>query len=59
MKWVFGLLVLTGMAGCGADGEPVQPTRAASILITENGISGGARLGLNQGPISVSLGLGV
>ncbi|GAA6176495.1 hypothetical protein [Sulfitobacter pacificus] len=27
MRWILVLMVGTWVAGCGADGEPVQPTR--------------------------------
>lgn len=25
MRWVMGLLLSAGIAGCGADGEPIRP----------------------------------
>lgn len=27
MKWMLSVLVLAVLAGCGADGEPIRPTR--------------------------------
>jgi hypothetical protein len=59
MKWLLIAALLTGLAACGADGEPVQPTRDATITISDSGVSGIARLGLRQGPVAISLGLGL
>jgi hypothetical protein len=59
MRWLWSGAVLIGLAGCGADGEPVQPTRDATITISQNGLSGVARVGVRQGPVAISLGLGL
>jgi len=54
---MLALVALTALAGCGADGEPVQPTMNAGIGVSSNGnvnVRGG--VGLHQGPVSVFFG---
>lgn len=54
-----GIIVIAvlGLAACGADGEPVHPTRDATITLSDTGVSARTRFGVRQGPFSVSLGL--
>ena len=59
MKWALALATLTLLAACGADGEPVPPTRDATITISDHGVSAQTRWGFNRGPLAVSLGLGL
>lgn len=59
MRTAILVLSLLAVAGCGADGEPVQPTRDATITLTDAGLSGTARLGITQGPLTVSIGAGL
>lgn len=59
MRWMVSGVLVMGLLACGADGEPVQPTRDATISISEHGVSGVARVGVRQGPVSISLGLGL
>ena len=59
MKWIICLCGLSILVACGADGEPVQPTRDATITLSDSGVSGTARVGLSQGPVSIALGLGL
>lgn len=35
MKWVMALALGTFLASCGADGEPVQPTRNATSTLSD------------------------
>jgi uncharacterized lipoprotein len=35
MKWVAALMLCALVAGCGADGEPVQPTRNATGTLSD------------------------
>ena len=55
-------LVIVGLLGllsaCGADGEPVTPTMNGHVGISTDGLFGSARVGLNNGPISVTVGTG-
>jgi hypothetical protein len=59
MRWILALLTAAAVSGCGADGDPVQPTRNATITLTEAGLSTKTQVGLAKGPLSVSLGLGL
>ncbi|MCB1343050.1 MAG: hypothetical protein KDK24_18670 [Pseudooceanicola sp.] len=51
-----GLCALLLLAGCGADGEPVQPTMGAHVGLSNTGVHVGGALGLSQGPVSLVLG---
>ena len=59
MRFVLGVMLVAGLAACGADGEPVTPTRDATITISNHGVSAHTSVGVRQGPLSVSLGLGL
>lgn len=58
---ILRMLVLAGaafgLAACGADGEPVQPTLNANIGVSGSGAHVNGAVGLHKGPISVFLGL--
>ena len=57
MKHVLlAILTMLVLAGCGADGEPVQPTLDATLGIGSSGVHSYGALGLHQGPVSVYLG---
>ena len=56
MRWIGAALIAALLAACGADGEPVPPTRNATITLTDSGAA--VRTEVTQGPVSVSLGLG-
>ena len=45
------------LAGCGVDGEPIQPTLNAHLGVGSSGAYVGGGVGLSQGPLSVFLGL--
>ncbi|EEE37467.1 lipoprotein, putative [Rhodobacteraceae bacterium KLH11] len=53
------LLIAVGaaLAGCGADGEPIQPTMSANIGVGSSGTYGGVGVGLRRGGLGVYLGL--
>ena len=59
MRLALASLLVVALAACGADGEPVTPTRDATISLSDHGLSGMARVGMNQGPVSVTVGLGL
>ncbi len=45
------------LAGCGADGEPVQPSLNAHVgLSSGGGVHVGGGVGLHQGPFSLYMG---
>ena len=50
------LLTSFAMAGCGADGEPVQPTANLDVGVSSSGVHGGASVGVRKGPWTVTLG---
>ena len=50
------ILCLLTLAGCGADGEPVQPTFSAGIGIGSGGVRLGGAVGVSTGPLNISLG---
>jgi hypothetical protein len=54
---VLAIIALTALAGCGADGEPVQPSLNAGVGVSSDGsvnVRGG--VGLSQGPVSIFFG---
>ncbi len=54
---MLALVALGTLAGCGADGEPIQPSLNAGVGVSSNGnvkVRGG--VGLHQGPLSVFFG---
>ena len=53
---LLAVLTMLALAGCGADGEPVQPTLDATVGIGNSGVHSYGALGLHQGPVSVYLG---
>ena len=44
-------------AACGADGEPIQPVANLGLGIGPGGAHVGARIGVRQGPVAVTVGL--
>jgi ABC-type nitrate/sulfonate/bicarbonate transport system substrate-binding protein len=50
-------VALLALAGCGADGEPVQPSANLNVGIGPNGVNTGATVGLTRGPLRVGVGL--
>ncbi|WP_170415083.1 argininosuccinate lyase [Ruegeria atlantica] len=53
------ILITAGfaLAGCGADGEPIQPSMSANIGVGSSGTYGGVGVGLQRGGLGVFLGL--
>lgn len=52
---VLGLAL--SLAACGVDGEPVRPSLNAGLGISSSGVHLGGTVGVNKGPVTVSLGL--
>lgn len=51
--FLLGCIVLVG---CGADGEPIQPSMNANIGVSGSGVNSYGAVGLHQGPVSLYLG---
>lgn len=56
MRFAVALAVMAALAGCGADGEPVQPTMSAGVHVSPSGVNVGGGVGLHKGPFSLNLG---
>ena len=57
MRLLMVLGAVAALAACGADGEPIQPTASATVGVGTNGTYAGARVGVRQGPFTISYGL--
>ncbi len=57
LRVVLLISAAVALAGCGADGEPIQPTMSASVGVGSSGTYGGVGLGLSRGGLGVYLGL--
>lgn len=55
-KAIAASVILTVLAGCGADGEPVQPSATAGVSVSTSGVHVGGGVGLHKGPLSIMLG---
>jgi hypothetical protein len=44
------------LAGCGVDGEPVQPSMNVGIGVGSGGVNTYGAVGVQQGPVSLFLG---
>lgn len=56
-RFLIGAFLLGALAGCGADGEPVQPTLNTSVSVGTNGVSAATGVALRKGPLSLGLSL--
>ncbi|AXI41470.1 hypothetical protein [Sulfitobacter sp. SK011] len=59
MKSVLIVGAVLTLAACGVDGEPIYPTASSAVTLSNHGVSVGTNVALNQGPLWVSLGLGL
>ncbi len=50
------LLTCLALSGCGADGEPVQPTANLGVGVSTSGVHAGASVGVRKGPWAISWG---
>jgi len=57
MRVLTALIVLLGLAACGADDPPIRPTANLGVSIGPGGISPNASVGARRGPLSVGLNL--
>ncbi len=55
MKRLAALGLMTLLAACGADGEPVRPKMDANLSIGTSGVR--AATGIRLGPVRVGVGL--
>ena len=54
---VMAFVALGVLAGCGIDGEPVQPSLNAGIAVSSDGsVNARGGIGLYQGPVSLFIG---
>ncbi len=59
MKRMVGILALTamaGLAGCGADGDPIRPTAKANVGVGDRGVNGSVGAGWIRGNVSMHVG---
>lgn len=59
MRTAIVVFIALALASCGVDGEPVYPRASAEIGVSNNGAYVGTRVAARQGPLSVSLGVGL
>ena len=51
------LAMLTLLAACGADGDPIRPSLNSTLSVTPSGVSLGTSLGVSKGPVSLAVAL--
>lgn len=59
MKRLFAVVMMAGLAGCGADGEPIRPKAQANVGVGSNGVTGSVGTTLTRGNVSFGLGIGL
>jgi len=47
------------LVGCGADGEPIQPSANTNVTLNQNGVRVGTNVRLGKGPFALNLGIGL
>ncbi|MDE0849894.1 hypothetical protein [Yoonia sp.] len=55
MKIVMLMIIAGGLAACGANGAPLQPSASTSLSVGSGGVSTGTNVGLSNGTFSVGL----
>ena len=50
-----GVLALLGLAGCGVDGDPVQPSTELNIGVSPDSVYSTGTIGLSKEPINVGV----
>jgi hypothetical protein len=56
LKYVMYALVVVTLAGCGADGEPIQPVVNGTVTVNNSGVHSQIGVGATRGPVTVQLG---
>ena len=51
------ILSLVGLAGCGADGDPIRPEARTTLSIGTSGVDVSTGVTVRRGPVSVGLSL--
>lgn len=51
------VLALLGLAACGVDGKPIQPSADVNVGVGSGGVRTGGTIGVSQAPISVGVGV--
>lgn len=59
MRMIIAMILVCGIAACGADGEPIQPTVNTGVTLSTSGAHIGTNVGLRRGPVAVNIGLGL
>ncbi len=57
MKQIAVILLLAGLAGCGADGAPMRPNANLGLSVGTGGVSTSASVGASNGTVSVGVGI--
>ncbi len=57
MKQIVLIIMVAGLAGCGADGEPMRPNASVGVSVGSNGTNTNATVGASNGTFSVGIGL--
>lgn len=47
--------LIAGLAGCGADGEPIRPEARTNITIGTDGIRTSTGVSVRKGPVSIGV----
>ena len=53
MKYAMTLMLVLGLAACGADGEPVTPNLNAGVNVGPNGVNTNVGVSVRKGPFSI------
>lgn len=56
MKRIVLIMLVAGLAGCGADGAPWRPNASVGVSVGSGGASTNASVGASNGTVSVGVG---
>jgi len=57
MKALYALPLITLLAACGADGEPVRPSVSTTVGVGDSGVHTSTSVSATSGNVSVTVGL--